>query len=96
MKKVIPIIVSMIIVLGGLNALAINVEKKNNFDSNNFSKTMELDFLSPKIIQHHTDYLMVTLGDEETYLINPSQPMLPKIVKTFEGQTHINSHRELQ
>jgi hypothetical protein len=97
MRKLLPIIVVGILVLSGIGTLAINIEKTNNIKLENIQsetiiEIIEVDVASLKIVDSNNDYIEVSLGDEELYLMNPGQPMIPRILKTYElpfGVTNI-------
>jgi hypothetical protein len=97
MKKSIPIFVAFIMVLGGLGAAAINVDNTENAYAKTVIKTIEIDFLKPSFADIDNNYIRLYLGEEETYLMNPGQPMIPRVVKTFElpfGVTNIKIDAE--
>lgn len=106
MKKLLSILVVGIIALGGLGAAGMTNNKKfnarimGNSDLVNInvktigkSESFTISF-SPLIIEEiDNEYAEVRLTDSSTYLMNPGQPMLPKVVKDFElpfGATDIN------
>ncbi|EMR75193.1 hyp [Thermoplasmatales archaeon SCGC AB-540-F20] len=97
MKKYIPIFVAIIIVLGGLGAAAIKIDNTKNAYAKTVIKTIEIDFSKPSFADIDNNYIRLYLGAEETYLMNPGQPMLPRVLKTFElpfGVTNIKIEAE--
>ncbi len=97
MKKYIPIFVAIIMVLGGLGAAAINVDSTENAYAKTVIKTIEIDFSKPSFADSDNNYIRLYLGDGETYLMNPGQPMIPRVLKTFElpfGVTNIRIEAE--
>jgi len=97
MKKYIPIFVVIIMVLGGLGAAAIKIDNTNNAYAKTVIKTIEIDFSKPSFADIDNNYIRLYLGAEETYLMNPGQPMLPRVLKTFElpfGVTNIKIEAE--
>ena len=97
MKKYIPIFVAIIIVLGGLGAAAIKIDNTKNAYAKTVIKTIEIDFSKPSFTDIDNNYIRLYLGGEETYLMNPGQPMLPRVLKTFElpfGVTNIKIEAE--
>ena len=97
MKKYIPIFVAIIMVLGGLGAAAIKIDNTNNAYAKTVIKTIEIDFSKPSFADIDNNYIRLYLGAEETYLMNPGQPMLPRVLKTFElpfGVTNIKIEAE--
>ncbi|UCF13488.1 MAG: peptidase C25 [Thermoplasmatales archaeon] len=84
MKKIIPILVIVVLVLSGLGAGAIS--KDVSYDAKNEEKTDVSSISFPPLIieEHDEDYFEVSLTDVSTYLMSPGKPMLPKIVKNVE------------
>ena len=97
MNRSIPVFVAIVIVLGGLSAAAIKVDNTKNAFEKTLSKKIEMDFLEPILTDTDNNYIKVHLGNEETYLMNPGQPMIPRVLKTFElpfGVTNIKIEAE--
>ncbi len=93
MKKLLMILLIGILVISGIGAQAINVENTNNVHEGTITEIIEIDVSSLKIVDSDNDYVTVCLGNEELYLMNPGQPMIPRVIKTFElpfGVTNIN------
>jgi hypothetical protein len=91
MKKIVAIIVISIFVLSGFGAVAIDIKSENNFENIN-SGFVEMDFSSINVIEKNEN-IIFSFTDEELYLLNPGQPMIPKVIKKFElpfGVTNIN------
>ncbi len=84
MKKIIPILIVVVLVLSGLGAGAIS--KDVSYDAKNEEKSdVSTISFSPLIIEEHdSDYFEVRLMDVSTYLMSPGKPVLPKIVKNVE------------
>ncbi len=83
MKKAMLIFFTTIIILGGIGATAFKVNNTNE-SINEVKKTIEIGFSKPTFTDSNDNYIRLNLGDEETYLMNPGQPMLPRVLKTFE------------
>ena len=83
MKKAILIFFTTIIILSGIGATAFKVNNTNE-SINEVKKTIEIEFSKPTFTDSNDNYIRLDLGDEETYLMNPGQPMLPRVLKTFE------------
>ena len=83
MKKLLPLMVVGILVLSGLGAVGLY---KNTSDKETIEKTVIFSTeFSPLVIEESDqDYVKLRLKDTSSYLMNPGQPMLPKVVKTFE------------
>lgn len=91
MKKILSLAVVFCVVLGGLGAVAIQSSKKIDIQSMNAEITVNKNSL--QITEYNNDYLKISLDDEQSYLLNPGKPILPKKVQTFElpfSATNIN------
>ena len=97
MKKLLPILVVEILVISGFGALAINVENTNNIHEETITEIIEIDVSSLKFVDSNNNYIEVFLGNDELYLMNPGQPMIPRVLKTYElpfGATNIKIEAE--
>ena len=93
MKKLIPFILVGILIISGIGAQALSDESTTNSYENTITETVGVDISTLKITDEDDNYLNVQLGTEELYLMNPGQPMIPRILKKFElpfGVTDIN------
>jgi len=91
MKKMTTIAIIIFLVLSGLGAVAIKIETINNYKTMN-NRTIEMDFSSINVIENN-EGITFSFTSEELYLLNPGQPMIPKVIKKFElpfGVTNIN------
>lgn len=79
MKKILPIIVVLSLVLSGLGAVAITDERPK---TTHYESTVS--FSSPIIKNYDSNYVDVQLEDVSTYYMKPTQPMLPKVVEIIE------------
>jgi len=97
MKKILMILIVGVLIISGIGAQAISVENTNNISAETITEIIEIDFSSLKIADSDKDYVTVCLGDEELYLMNPGQPMIPRVLKKFElpfGATNIKIEAE--
>ncbi len=97
MKKILPILVVSILVLSGLGAVAINIDQNNSIYresiTGTISEKLEIDVQSRTFNDENENYVKPVLNENELYLLNPGQPMIPRILKTYElpfGVTDIN------
>jgi len=93
MKKLLPILLVGVLIISGFGALAINAEKTDSINFYTISQKVEIDFSTLKIVDVDNENIEVYLGEEELYLMNPGQPMIPKVMKSFElpfGANNIN------
>ena len=85
MNKILPIITIGILVISGLGAVAVN----NNLtmtDNKTIEKseTITTKFLSLVIEDYNSKYIDLSFEDTSSYLMNPGEPVLPKVVKSVE------------
>ena len=86
MKKIYSIGLILILFISGVQAVAFTNNEKICTENYTIS-------LSEPIIENDNEFVEVSLKYVENYLINSGQPILPKIVKTFElpfGITDVN------
>jgi len=83
MKKTISIVLTTIILIGAIGTTAIKFNNTNE-STNEVKKTIRIDFSEPTFTDSNDNYIRLGLGYGETYIMNPGQPMLPRILKTFE------------
>ena len=84
MKKLIPLILVGILLINGFVVFAANVKNSENVQTEIINETIEIDASSLKFKDTHNDFIDVSLKHEDIYLMNPGQPMVPRIVKTYE------------
>ena len=92
MKKLITLTITIFLVLSGLGAVALNIEKIKNFEQTN-NGFIEIDFSSINVAESNEEFISFSFEDEELYLLNPGQPMIPKVLREFElpfGVTNID------
>ena len=91
MKKSVSIGVVYILICGGLGA-AVFTADTNMADQMPSPQNITMNFSQPVAIEYD-DYTMISLEEEEQqYLMNPGQPLLPRVVKTVElpfGVKHV-------
>jgi hypothetical protein len=84
MRKIFPIVLVGLLVLSGLGAAAIINNTIPDIKTEAKSEMITTTFSTPIIKKGDNDYIEVNLKDASSYLMNPGQPMLPKVVKSFE------------
>jgi len=98
MKKIIPLLLIAILLISGLGTQALNTEKTQNqkitstMTTTPISESLITDISTIKITESNTNYLSLQIDGRDDYLMNPGQPMMPRIIKTFElpfGVTNI-------
>jgi len=96
MKITLPILLVGILITSGFGALAINIEKTNNVQEL-ITATINIDITTLKIDNKDSNYIQVKLGTEESYLMHPGEPMIPRVLKKYElpfGVTNIKIEAE--
>ena len=92
MRKILSIMVVGFLIASSIGVLATNDSSVTDFKI----KTMETTFDISKIQiseKNIDNYIEITLEDVNTYKMTPGEPMLPKIIKTFElpfGARNVN------
>jgi hypothetical protein len=86
MKQILPILTVGILVLSGLGAVAItNISTYENKEITIEKSELVTSTFSPFAIEKYdSEYIEVNLEGISTYLSNPGDPVVPKVVKTFE------------
>ena len=96
MKILLPIIIVLALIISGFGAFAINI-KETNITQETINETIKIDISSLKIQEKDENYLQISLGSEESYLMNPGEPMIPRVLKKYElpfGATNIKIKAE--
>jgi hypothetical protein len=82
MNKIMSIAIIGILILSGIGAVATNNEENQNKNLMNINSE-NIQF-SEAVIDSSNDFIKVSLKDNTNYIMTPGEPMLPKVVKTFE------------
>ncbi len=91
MKKILTFIVVYILVLGAIGAAAVNTTQKKELQESN--NKIEIDIPQLKVIEENNENIILNFENQENFILNPGQPMLPKIIKKIElpfGVKNIN------
>ncbi len=86
-KKILPIILIILLVLSGINFTTISADKKIVKKS-----VTKLAFSKPTLVENK-EYVSVSMEETDSFLMETGKPMMPKSVKTFElefGARNIN------
>ncbi len=83
MKKLKSILLASVLILGGIGTLAIN-SNNSTVDARNICDKLTINFETPTLKEDDSNYIRFVLGQEELYIMNPGQPMLPRILKIIE------------
>ena len=84
MKKWFSILIVGIFIVSGFGTVATNVNNTETLSIQTRTETVPVDVSSIQVTESSNDYLLVRLGDQESYLLNPGQPMVPRILKHYE------------
>ena len=96
MKKFVPLLIVGILLISGIGTQAVNTANTEP-NSGVLTEAIEIDVSTLRVIDSDTQYLTVDLGEEVEYLMNPGQPMIPRIVRSYElpfGVTNIQVEAE--
>jgi len=83
MNKFLPIVIVGILILSGIGTTATSDKKIVSYE--NKTEIANMKFSQPTILKENRgEYNEISLKETSSYLMNPGQPVLPKIVKSFE------------
>jgi hypothetical protein len=97
MRKIFPILIVGFLLISGFGALGINIERTNKLETETLTEIIDIEVSSIKIKDNGKKYIEVSIDNEELYLMNPGQPMIPRILTTYElpfGVTNIEVKAE--
>ncbi|MCK4347740.1 MAG: peptidase C25 [Thermoplasmatales archaeon] len=83
MKKIASLIIVFIMVLGGLTTVATKIDNIENEQLEITTEKMKIQIPSPKHVVDN-NYARLYFEDEELYLMETNEPMLPRILKIIE------------
>jgi hypothetical protein len=92
MKKIVLLFVIGILLLPEVGTLATHVVPTKTIHKEKITTTVEVDHTTLRFNKENDLYLSAWLGEEYDYLMNPGQPMIPRLITTFElpfGATNI-------
>jgi hypothetical protein len=84
MKKWISILIVGLFIVSGFGTVATTVKNTGTSSIQTRSETVSIDVSSIQLMDSAQGSLLVRLGDQESYLLNPGQPMVPRIIKRYE------------
>lgn len=91
MRKTFTIAIIFILVLSGLGAAAIDFEQTDQINQQILITTWKQE--KQLLIKEENEYLKLSYEDEQSLLMIPGKPIIPKVVQTFElpfGATNIH------
>jgi hypothetical protein len=92
MKKWISILLVGIFVLSGFGTMATTVPKTDLTETQTITTTLSFDASSLEVIDRKEDFVLLHLDNQDSYLLNPGQPMLPRVIVQYDlpfGATNI-------
>jgi hypothetical protein len=94
MKKWLSILFVGIFILSGFGTVATTVnDNPSMLSAQTITEVVSVDVSSLQVVESTNDYLLVHLGDQESYLLNPGQPMVPRLIQHYElpfGVTNVD------
>ncbi len=84
MKKILSIVLVGILILSGIQVVAITSNTNTDVKADAKSEMIIKAFSTPTIKDSDNSYIEVNLKDASSYLMSPGQPKLPKVVESFE------------
>jgi hypothetical protein len=92
MKKWISILLVGMFVLSGFGTMATTVPKTDLTETQTITTTLSFDASSLEVIDSKEDSVLLHLNNQDSYLLNPGQPMLPRVIVQYDlpfGATNI-------
>jgi hypothetical protein len=93
MKKGTSILIVGIFLISGFGTVATNGNNVETLSMQTRTETLVVDVSSLQVVNSINDYVLVRLGEQESYLLNPGQPMVPRVIQHYElpfGATDID------
>jgi len=85
LRKILAITILCVLILSGIGVAAISDNKTELYENKTRIEITNTKFSQPTVIRDSdSEYNEVSLEEASSYIMNPGQPMLPKIVKSFE------------
>ncbi|MBN1860010.1 MAG: peptidase C25 [Candidatus Thermoplasmatota archaeon] len=92
MKKWLSILFVGIFIASGFGTVATNVTETGILSPQTITERIFLDSSSFEVVDSTDDYILVRLSEQESYLLNPGQPMVPRLIENYElpfGATNV-------
>ncbi|PNX52772.1 MAG: peptidase C25 [Thermoplasmata archaeon M9B2D] len=84
MKKWISILVIGVLIISGFGTVATNVKNIPLPSMQTIVETVSVDGSLFRVTESVNDYILVQIDDQQSYLLNPGQPMVPRLIKLYE------------
>ena len=91
MKKIMILLIVGVLLISGIGSQAVSLNKTTSTSKETILQSIYTDISSVQIKDTDDEYVSVCFNDEN-YLMNPGQPMIPRVIKKFElpfGATNI-------
>ncbi|MBU0498035.1 MAG: peptidase C25 [Candidatus Thermoplasmatota archaeon] len=92
MNRIVPLVIIGILIVSGFGVQAVDFETSFKQTTQVMSERITVDITSLQLIEKTRGVLEVSFGSDTDVLMNPGQPMLPRVIRTFElpfGVTNI-------
>lgn len=92
MKKWLSILFVGIFIASGFGTVATNVTETGILSAQTITERIFLDSSSFEVVDSKDDYILVRSSEQESYLLNPGQPMVPRLIENYElpfGATNV-------
>ena len=84
MKKWLTLLIVGIFIVSGFGTVATNVKRTSMPLAQTIVEAVSVDVSSFQVMESRNDYVLVCLDDQQTYLLTPGQPMVPRLIKHYE------------
>lgn len=84
MKKWLSLVFVGIFIISGFGTVATNVTETGTLSEQTITKRILLDSSSFEILDSIDDHILVRYSEQDSYLLNPGQPMLPRLIESYE------------
>lgn len=92
MKKWLSILFVGIFIASGFGTVATNVTETGTLSAQSITERVSLDVSSFEVVDSKENYVLVRFSEQESYLLNPGQPMVPRLIENYElpfGATNV-------
>ena len=84
MKKWLSILFVGVFIISGFGTIATTTDDAMQLSAQVIEEIVSTDASSLEVFESSNDYYMVRLGEQESYLLNPGQPMVPRLIRHYE------------
>lgn len=91
MKKWLSILFVVVFIASGFGTVATNIKNNQGLTRQNIIETVTVDVSSFQVMDSVSDYVLVHLNEQQSYLLKPGQPMVPRLIKNYELPFGVNN-----